>query len=208
MRTRGGRKKRAREEEGQERDDWVLAAQLTQMEERNARLAEERDLALARQMAAAEEEQSLRRRYRHGEEGEGEEDDGGDWKPPSRRRNEGRRRGQMRPPSGFGYGLSFLPFQRASFPTSPGMDYEALLALDEGIEKPQLVFLENVSANVAWSPSMDTDSCSICLCDFEEGDTVAVTLKCMHKFHSGELEKWLMQGATTCPICKEDLNLE
>lgn len=43
-------------------------------------------------------------------------------------------------------------------------------------------------------------SCSICLCDFEDGDEIK-TLSCLHSFHSAEIDKWLLTNEL-CPICR------
>lgn len=46
------------------------------------------------------------------------------------------------------------------------------------------------------------DPCSICLCDYKEGDPLRV-LPCKHKFHKPCIDIWLAQN-TVCPLCKRD----
>ena len=42
-------------------------------------------------------------------------------------------------------------------------------------------------------------SCTICLCEFEEGEAMT-TLPCLHLFHKECLEQWLREKGT-CPMC-------
>ncbi|KAL3514036.1 hypothetical protein ACH5RR_026753 [Cinchona calisaya] len=46
-----------------------------------------------------------------------------------------------------------------------------------------------------------TMECSICLCEFKEGDE-ARELLCKHVFHKNCLEKWLRGSHGTCPLCR------
>lgn len=55
------------------------------------------------------------------------------------------------------------------------------------------------------SDSCDAQSCSICLCDYEE-DEVLRELPCTaskHIFHAACIDEWLLQKAS-CPICRDD----
>ncbi|KAJ2450928.1 hypothetical protein EV183_003960 [Coemansia sp. RSA 2336] len=48
--------------------------------------------------------------------------------------------------------------------------------------------------------SYETDkSCMICLCDYEEGDTL-LSLGCKHNFHESCAVSWLRANAR-CPLC-------
>ena len=73
---------------------------------------------------------------------------------------------------------------------SPETDNEVMLTLpvktDDG--KPR-----HVDAN-----------CSICLMDYEEGDTIiwASRKKCMHAFHDECILSWLSKGKKRCPCCR------
>jgi hypothetical protein len=45
--------------------------------------------------------------------------------------------------------------------------------------------------------------CSICFCDYEEGDTVVWSdLQCRHAFHDACILPWLSKGKKRCPICR------
>jgi hypothetical protein len=48
--------------------------------------------------------------------------------------------------------------------------------------------------------------CSICLCEFEEGDTLR-TMECSHCFHMGCVDQWLVQSGQ-CPVCKKRVTTE
>lgn len=48
-------------------------------------------------------------------------------------------------------------------------------------------------------------TCTICLGDFEEGDTLK-TLPCAHScFHAQCIDAWLARGAGACPICRREI---
>ena len=49
---------------------------------------------------------------------------------------------------------------------------------------------------------MESGRCSICLEDFQIGDSVR-TIPCFHEFHMQCIDRWLREQAT-CPICKHD----
>lgn len=54
------------------------------------------------------------------------------------------------------------------------------------------------------SSSSSFDTCSVCLQDFEEGETVR-TLPCLHHFHLYCVDPWLKQrgrNLAACPVCK------
>ena len=44
-------------------------------------------------------------------------------------------------------------------------------------------------------------SCMVCMCEFEEGQSVR-TIRCLHMFHTECIDKWLLERTGTCPICK------
>jgi len=47
------------------------------------------------------------------------------------------------------------------------------------------------------------EECSICLCEFEEGQDI-LTLQCFHHYHPDCIKTWLKQN-TKCPICQTEL---
>jgi len=51
--------------------------------------------------------------------------------------------------------------------------------------------------------SLFNQTCSICLDDFEAGETVRV-LPCRHAFHSACIDEWLVNRQAFCPVCKGD----
>ena len=50
-------------------------------------------------------------------------------------------------------------------------------------------------------------SCTICLCEFEEGEAMT-TLPCLHLFHKRCIDRWLLVSQRhrdrSCPLCKMD----
>lgn len=57
-----------------------------------------------------------------------------------------------------------------------------------------------VSAEELSSAPPEHRSCTICMEEFNQGDTQK-TLPCFHRFHAGCIDQWLRQQGT-CPICK------
>lgn len=47
------------------------------------------------------------------------------------------------------------------------------------------------------------DQCSVCLMDFEHGDSLR-TLECAHRFHMACVDQWLAQSGQ-CPVCKKQV---
>jgi E3 ubiquitin-protein ligase RNF38/44 len=89
-------------------------------------------------------------------------------------------------------------------------DYEALLALDEGVESRKgapedlIEALPLVAVPAEGPDTMQEPRCPICLEDYEPGEVLRA-LQCSHshKFHRSCVDKWLKQKAT-CPICQHD----
>ena len=81
--------------------------------------------------------------------------------------------------------------------------YEALLALDEKIEKSGLT-PDEISkfplVSVKGGSDGVPDSCSICLEDFKKGKK-AKQLPCSHTFHSLCISKWFKEHVV-CPLCR------
>jgi hypothetical protein len=56
--------------------------------------------------------------------------------------------------------------------------------------------------------AIGTETCPICILDFEEGDDVRI-LPCegQHRFHQTCVDPWLLKLSSSCPICRHGENL-
>ncbi|XP_046364904.1 uncharacterized protein LOC124141063 isoform X2 [Haliotis rufescens] len=96
-------------------------------------------------------------------------------------------------------------------PVGDGNDYEELLELAEslgevkqkGMTKSELNRLPIRKFKSSDSSGNDTSDCLICMCDYQEGDSLRI-LPCCHEFHQPCIDKWLKNTAT-CPICRVDV---
>lgn len=52
----------------------------------------------------------------------------------------------------------------------------------------------------------NTEKCTICLCEFEEGEDVR-RLPCMHLFHVSCVDQWLTT-VKFCPLCRVDIEAQ
>ena len=69
--------------------------------------------------------------------------------------------------------------------------------------------------NITYSVYMDTpeykanqfksQTCNICLDDFESEDTIMVLNKCSHYYHQDCISTWLTNESNKCPICKVEV---
>lgn len=83
-------------------------------------------------------------------------------------------------------------------------DYEMLLKLDEGIQRPTADKDVVEALPTACGERFLGESCSICLLPFEKRDTVKV-LECEHMFHRDCISKWLEQHKSSCPLCGREV---
>lgn len=62
-------------------------------------------------------------------------------------------------------------------------------------------------SNPAPNPSSSSESCPICLLDFEDGDDVRV-LPCQlsHAYHVSCIDPWLLEVSPSCPLCRKDFS--
>jgi len=88
------------------------------------------------------------------------------------------------------------------------MSYEELLALEErigdakshGASKEEI---RSLPVTIVEEADEDLYRCSICLSDFEKGDTLK-TLPCFHKYHLDCIDQWLIKKKT-CPVCQKPI---
>lgn len=68
--------------------------------------------------------------------------------------------------------------------------------------------IENVTSIMtykegAWDDKHGTTSCTICLDEFQEGESIRF-LPCLHTYHVACIDEWLKQ-CRVCPVCKNDI---
>merc|ERR1719440_1675962 len=61
--------------------------------------------------------------------------------------------------------------------------------------------LHRVTTTSQFCSSDARDQCSVCLMDFDQGDSLR-TLECTHRFHMACIDQWLAQSGQ-CPVCKQ-----
>lgn len=61
-----------------------------------------------------------------------------------------------------------------------------------------------ITSNNNGDASGDKVACSVCLQDFQIGETVRSLPHCHHMFHLPCIDKWLLRHAS-CPLCRRDL---
>ncbi|TXG58575.1 hypothetical protein EZV62_016404 [Acer yangbiense] len=54
-----------------------------------------------------------------------------------------------------------------------------------------------------YSKDCDQGTCSVCLCEFKEGEQIRVLPECLHLFHVACIDMWL-SSHTNCPNCRAE----
>lgn len=92
--------------------------------------------------------------------------------------------------------------------TLPAGGQHPLEAKRQGVSPSSELHVSNFAANVsdASVPSEEADSntCTICLDEYQDGDQLRI-LPCLHIFHTCCIDNWLPRNST-CPVCKMDIN--
>ncbi|XP_022147486.1 E3 ubiquitin-protein ligase RHA1B-like [Momordica charantia] len=47
-----------------------------------------------------------------------------------------------------------------------------------------------------------TESCAVCLCEFEDEEEVRCLKNCKHIFHKECLDRWMIRDQRSCPLCR------
>jgi hypothetical protein len=85
--------------------------------------------------------------------------------------------------------------------------------IDEEVEEKIRLFKNDKQIKHILGPylkcedSDNFDECSICLCKYLKNEYKRI-LKCDHKYHKKCIDKWLKQGSSACPLCKQDQFVE
>ena len=101
---------------------------------------------------------------------------------------------------------SFMPPGNMWQGGNESMTYEEMIALDDAntLEPGQGLSVQSISQNTLTKhyskSSGSTESCNICLTEFDDGEKVR-TLPCFHLFHSTCIDNWLSRKPE-CPVCR------
>lgn len=86
----------------------------------------------------------------------------------------------------------------------------ATYSLDDSAASPLLSRSSTMASSTTEtrkSSGFKFSSCTICLCDFDKGDSVKQVPQCQHTFHSACLETWLVRKFS-CPNCNLEIKLD
>eukprot|EP00586_Coscinodiscus_wailesii_P009170 CAMPEP_0172523638 /NCGR_PEP_ID=MMETSP1066-20121228/293761_1 /TAXON_ID=671091 /ORGANISM="Coscinodiscus wailesii, Strain CCMP2513" /LENGTH=577 /DNA_ID=CAMNT_0013306721 /DNA_START=484 /DNA_END=2217 /DNA_ORIENTATION=+ len=80
------------------------------------------------------------------------------------------------------------------------------VSMDESVVESVLTHQGSVSLmDISIGDVFQDPVCSICLCDYEEGETY-IAPKCPHRFHKDCIIEWLeVRQNTACPCCRKDI---
>lgn len=96
---------------------------------------------------------------------------------------------------------------REELDSFPGEDSPIRSVEDvEIIESVEIVYLDSTEKIDAIEKKYSTESCPICLCEWENGEHISITCckPINHVFHANCLSEWLMRR-TYCPMCNNKL---
>ncbi len=89
-----------------------------------------------------------------------------------------------------------------SFETNPSSARQSTVSISESME----FTMSMLAASAPQDSHRIPNQCAICLCDYEEGDTIVTSCdrSCPHAFHRECIVEWLvrMQEGTPCPCCR------
>ncbi|KAI9504400.1 hypothetical protein GGI25_003324 [Coemansia spiralis] len=63
----------------------------------------------------------------------------------------------------------------------------------------------NLLPHIVVEKEAEEEACTICLCEYSEGEELVVLVPCNHRFHSECAHRWLTVKSTACPLCKADM---
>ena len=77
--------------------------------------------------------------------------------------------------------------------------------LNEGLNEARIEELNELEYDNEKSKNLSQElkTCSICMCDYENGDKLKL-LQCTHRFHKDCITEWLKKKGL-CPVCKCDV---
>ncbi|GFS43068.1 RING/U-box superfamily protein [Actinidia rufa] len=87
------------------------------------------------------------------------------------------------------------------------VEWVASRHLNSGLNKRHMVALPTSTYANSNLQSQASNTCTICLVDFCDGDRMRVLPHCDHRFHVACIDEWLMSHSS-CPMCRHQLNPE
>ena len=80
--------------------------------------------------------------------------------------------------------------------------------VETGLKTGQLARLpERTFRGAADALQGEEAACSICMCEYEEGEKLTVLPGCTHAFHADCVFQWL-ESKPTCPACMRDVRTD
>ena len=81
----------------------------------------------------------------------------------------------------------------------------SIASLNQSLRQSRNGFVAFIAATISPDQYDEKDVCTICLCDYEEGDEIASSpnSKCKHSYHKECILEWLMKH-DNCPCCRVD----